>query len=100
MLWLKLGQSNGKDFYENWPEFNSSSPVDTDCVGRQGGSEREEEDRGHQQIAIYLLLKLSWLDDTPTDLASRKTFHAVIDHLVDTPKPLFRACQILFRLAR
>lgn len=100
MLWLKLGQSNGKDFYENWPEFNSNSSVEPDWPGRQEGNEREVEDRGHQQIAIYLLLKLSWLDDTPPDLANRKTFHAVIDHLVETPKPLFRACQILFRLAR
>lgn len=83
MLWLKLGQADNKDFYENWPEF----------VG--------ESHHVHQQeVAVYLLLKLSWLDDTPKQLTDRKTVKAIIDYLVETPRPTFRACQILFRLAR
>lgn len=83
MLWLKLGQVDSKDFYENWPEFTADSHY------------------VHQQeVAVYLLLKLSWLEDTPKQLTDRKTIKAIIDYLVETPRPTFRACQILFRLAR
>lgn len=83
MLWLKLGQVDDKDFYENWPEFAAES--------RQV----------HQQeVAIYLLLKLSWLEDTPKQLTDLNTVKAVIDYLIETPTPTFRACQFLFRLAR
>jgi len=82
MLWLKLGQVDSRDFYENWPEFT-------------GPTEQQ-----HQTVeaAIYLLLKLSWLDDPPHKLASQTVTKAIIDYLVDTPTPAFRACRILFRL--
>lgn len=82
MLWLKLGQVDNRDFYENWPEFASST-----------------EQHQMVEVAIYLLLKLSWLNDTPHKLASQSVTAAIIDYLVDTPTPAFRACRILFRLA-
>lgn len=84
MLWLKLGLADNKDFYENWPDF----------VGRQSHNLHQ------QEVALYLLLKLSWLKKTPKQLTNRKTVKAIIDYLVETPRPTFRACQILFRLAR
>lgn len=82
MLWLKLGQVESKDFYENWPEFTEATH------------------RNEQEVAVYLILKLSWLDDTPHQLVSSQTLKAIIEYLVETPRPTFRACQILFRLAR
>lgn len=86
MLWLKLGQSGSKDYYENWPEF-----IQEDGGGGQSNPPHN--------AAIYLLLKLSWLDETPVQLTDRSTVKAIIDYLVETPRPIFRACQILFRLA-
>lgn len=83
MLWLKLGQVGSKDFYENWPEFTSEPHV-----------------LYHQEVAVYLLLKLSWLDNAPKQLTEHKTMKAVIDYLVETPRPTFRACQLLFRVSR
>ena len=82
MSWLKLGQVESKDFYENWPEFP------------------EVRHRDDQEIAVYLLLKLSWLEEIPHQLVNDDTLKALIDYLVETPRPTFRACQILFRLAR
>ena len=82
MLWLKLGQADSRDFYEKWPEL--PAPTEKDQVA---------------EVAIYLLLKLSWLDDTPHKLASQSVTMAIIDYLVYTPTPAFRACRILFRLA-
>ena len=83
MLWLKLGQVDSKDFYENWPEFTA-----------------ESQNVHQQEAAVYLLLKLSWLKETPKQLTDRKTVKALIDYLVETPRPTFRVCQILFRMAR
>lgn len=82
MLWLKLGQIENKDFYENWPEFTLIA---------------HHQD---QEIAVYMILKLSWMDETPQELVRSETLKALIDYLVETPRPTFRACQILFRLAR
>ena len=88
MLWRKLGKSNSKDYYENWPQFSEDDQAENVTANLP------------QNTAIYLLLKLSWLEETPAQLTRRSTIKAIIDHLVETPRPLFRACQILFRLAR
>ena len=84
MLWLKLGQVDDIDFYENWPEFPAAAHRRTD--------------QQMVEIAIYLLLKLSWLNETPHQMSDASVTKAVIDYLVHTPTPAFRACRILFRL--
>ena len=79
---LYLGCVGGKDFHENWPVFSA------------------EPHQIQQQVALYILHKISWLQDTPNELAGPKCIKTLIEYLMLTPRPTFRACQILFRLAR
>ena len=83
MSWLHLGQVEGKDFFENWPEF-------------------QVEKRRYQPVewAIYMLHRLSWLSDTPRQLTEPRVIKTLIDYLTETSQPTFYACRTLFRLAR
>lgn len=77
-----LGFVECKDFYENWPEFSA------------------ETHQIQQQTALYILHKISWLEDAPKELSEPQCLKTLIEYLNLTPRPTFRACQILFRIAR
>lgn len=79
---LYLGYVESRDFYENWPEFSA------------------EPHQIQQQVALYILHKISWLRDIPNALSEPKCFKTLIEYLNMTPRPTFRACQILFRIVR
>ena len=69
--------------YVEWPSsFRSKQPCDI------------------VEQSIYLLLKLVWVNDAVRQVSIPSLTKALIDYLVETPKPEFRCCQILFQLAR
>ena len=84
MSWLHLGQVEGKDFYENWPKFSMENrPPYNKPV----------------EWAVYLLHRISWLPETPRQLTEKKIVATLIDYLIETPRPTFYACRLLFRLS-
>ena len=46
-----------------------------------------------------MLHRISWLPETPRQLTEKKIVATLIDYLIETPRPTFYACRLLFRLS-